>query len=139
MNKVLRRVFAWLLLLAMTVLLVPVAQQASATELTQGAYADADDVFAQIDAMEAQPAKKNATQTQKTDAAAAVVMASDSYVEGSLERKGDSFTWWTDDGIRCVYSPKMRSIQKNMTSDAPAQDAIINEPVATKGGSASRV
>jgi len=137
MNKVLQRVFAWLLLLAMTVSLVPVAQQASATELTQGAYADADDVFAQIDAMEAQPAKKNATQTQKTDAAAAVVMASDSYVEGSLERKGDSFTWWTDDGIRCVYSPKMRSIQKNMTSDAPAQDAIVNEPVATKGGSAT--
>lgn len=103
--------------------------------LTDEDYEIVNDVFAQIDAMEDAPAKKNATQTQKTDAAAQIVMASENYVEGSLERNGDSFTWWTDEGIRCVYNPRMREIYDNMQAPAdPLPDGVYNEPVATKGG-----
>jgi len=103
-----------------------------------GAYAEVDTLFAQIDAMEIREAKRDASQQQLTDAAAEIVMASDSYVKGSLERNGDVFTWWTDEGVRCVYSPRMRQIQGDMSApENTAQNVIENEPTATKGGTPS--
>lgn len=75
----------------------------SARVLTEDDYATIDAVFDQISDMETSPAKKNIAQSQITDAAAAIVTASDGYVEGSLARNGDSFTWETEAGIRCVY------------------------------------
>ncbi len=102
---------------------------------TEEDYAPIDDLFAQIDEMEASPAKKSATETQLADAAAQIVMASENYVEGSLERNGNSFTWWTEEGICCVYSPRMREIESNMVApENPTPDGAYNEPVATKGG-----
>ena len=63
----------------------------------------------------------------KVDEAIAIVMASDSYVEGSLERNGNFFTWETDDGIRCAYSPRMRQINEELTPEAPLilDDALV--------------
>ena len=114
---------------------VPQPEEGEAILLSQADYDQADDIFAQIAAMEAQPAKKNSAQSELTDAAAAIVMASNSYVEGSLDRNGDSFTWETEVGIKCVYSPRMRQIHSQMETPAePLADGSYNEPVATKGG-----
>lgn len=136
-----KRLFALLLALALIGSLLPVGsvRAAEAPEtpearvLTEAEYAEVDAIFAEIDAAEAAPAKKNATQAEKTEAAKSVVMASESYVEGSLEQSGNVFTWWTSSGIRCVYNPRMRELRENMTPENGI-DAIVNEPVATKGG-----
>ena len=108
-----KKLLSLLLCLAMLLSLLPVGL-ATATEATslpqpQAAeavipsdadYADADAVFEQITAMEQSPAKKSSSQAQLADAAIAIVEASDSYVEGSLKRNGDAFTWMTKAGIR---------------------------------------
>ena len=82
--------------------------------LTQQDYQSADDIFRQIDAMEDAPTRRNSTEKQLADEAQALVLASGSYVEDSLERNGNFFTWWTEDGVRCVYSPRMRQIHEDM-------------------------
>lgn len=106
-----------------------------AVELTQQDYESADLIFDQIETMEAQPAKRGSTQSQLSKAAEQIVVGSDSYVEGSLERNGDVFTWFTDSGIRCIYNPHMRQIQQNMVApECPLPDGAYNEPKATKGG-----
>ena len=102
-------------------------------EVSAESYVEVDAVFDLIDASESGPAKKNAKQEEKTADAMAIVMESESYVEGSLEQNGDAFTWWTDDGVRCVYSPRMREIDSELTPEN-ACDEVINEPVAIKGG-----
>ena len=132
-----KRLFALLLALTLVCSLLPttpVLAAASPAEIpTEAAYAKVDVIFDQIDAQEAAPAKKNATDAEKAEAAKAIVMASDSFVEGSLEQSGNVFTWWTDGGIRCVYNPRIREKRENMTPETGI-DAIVNEPVATKGG-----
>ena len=113
------------------------SQDENAIPLDEDDYSAADSVFDKIDEMEKILAKKNGTQEEMTEAAIAIVMASDSYVEGSLERNGNAFTWWTTDGVRCMYNPRMREIEEEMTPSETAQDVIVNEPVAKKGGSPS--
>lgn len=144
MKTAFQRILSFLMVLVMLGAMLPAvyADTTPAQEpmddpivLTDEDYEIVNDVFARIDAMEDAPAKKNATQTQRTDAAAQIVMASENYVEGSLERNGDCFTWWTDEGIRCVYNPRMREIYDNMQAPAdPLPDGVYNEPVAKKGG-----
>ena len=135
----LKRFTAFMLALVMVFALLPTGMiHAHETaeeprEISQEAYAEADAVFDLIDASESGPAKKNATQEEKTEDAIAIVMASDSYVEGSLERNGDAFSWFTDDGIRCMYNPRMQEIQQDQTPETSI-DEIVNEPIATKGG-----
>jgi len=132
-----KRSLALALALVMLLGLLPAGSVRAAEETaaipTEAAYAEVDAIFDLIDAAEAAPAKKSATLAEKTEAAMALVMASESYVDGSLEQSGICFTWWTDDGIRCIYNPRMRQLQKNMTPETGI-DAIVNEPVATKGG-----
>ena len=144
MKTTLKRLFSLLMVLVMLGSMLPAvyADSAPAGEpvddaivLTDEDYAIVNDVFAQIDAMEDAPAKKSASRTQITDAAAQIVMASENYVEGSLERNGNSFTWWTDEGIRCIYNPYMREKYDNMQAPADPEPAgIYNAPKATKGG-----
>ena len=97
-----KRICALLLALALLCSMFPVGTVLAAeeTELTAADYAEADLVFDLIDKAESAPATRSVTQEQKTQAAMEVVMASDSYVEGSLEQSGNSFTWWTENGIR---------------------------------------
>ena len=144
MKSNLKRLFSLLMVLVMLGSMLPAVYADSTpaeepednvTVLTDEDYAIVNDVFAQIDAMEDAPAKKNANRTQITDAAAEIVMASENYVEGSLERNGNSFTWWTDEGIRCIYNPYMREKYDQMEAPADPEPAgIYNEPKATKGG-----
>lgn len=142
MKALFRRTLSLLLILVMAASMLPVAYAQESTDpadksvvLTDEDYASADALFAQIHAMEEAPAKKNATHTQLADAAAALVMESDSYVEGSLERNGNCFTWFTDEGIRCMYNPYMLEKHANMRApENPEPSGIFNEPKATKGG-----
>lgn len=144
MKTIFKRMFSLLMVLVMLGSMLPAvyADNSQAFEpendvvvLTDEDYAIVNDVFAQIDAMEDAPAKKSATRTQVTDAAAQIVMASENYVEGSLERNGNSFTWWTDEGIRCIYNPYMREKYDNMQAPAePEPNGIYNAPKTTKGG-----
>ena len=144
MKTTLKRLFSLLMVLVMVGSMVPAVYADStpaqepvdeAIVLTDEDYAIVNDVFAQIDAMEDAPAKKSASRTQITDAAAQIVMASENYVEGSLERNGNSFTWWTDEGIRCIYNPYMREKYDNMQAPADPEPAgIYNAPKVTKGG-----
>ena len=133
-----KRILALLLALVLACGLLPAgAAQAAEQEprvLTEADYAAVDALFDAIDAAEAAPAKRDETQERKTEAAIALVQASDSYVEGSMVRSGNVFTWWTENGIRCVYNPRMRQLRQNMTPETGV-DATVNEPVATKGGS----
>lgn len=142
MKNLFRRTLSLLLVLVMAASLLPVVYAQETTQspaepvvLTDEDYASADAIFAQIDAMEEAPATRNATEAELADKAAALVMASDNYVEGSLERNGNSFTWWTTEGVRCVYSPRMREIENEMVApENPIADGAYNEPAATKGG-----
>ncbi len=139
MKTIIKKLLSLFLVLALLAPMLPtvlaVGSVEDPKELTAEAYAHADAVFAQIEAMEHMPSKKNATQTEKTDAAVALVQSTQGYVEGSLERNGDAFTWWTDDGIRCAYNPYMHQKRANMQAPADAlPSGVYNEPTDTKGG-----
>lgn len=140
MKNAFKRLLSLVMVLILLGSMLPVlhnhAEAAEVPEvLTDEDYVIVDDVFAQIDAMEDAPAKKGATKKELADEAVQIVMASENYVEGSLERNGDFFTWWTDEGIHCVYSPRMRKIQDNMVApENPVADGAYNEPIAKKGG-----
>lgn len=131
-----KRFLAVLLTLALVLGCVPVMASAQEeTVITEADYADADALFAAFDDLETVHATRNTSQSQITDAAQALVEASDTYVEGSLVRNGDAFTWKTEDGIVCIYNPRLRQIHEDMTPTATGgEDAVSNEPVATKGG-----
>jgi len=140
MKNAFKRLLSLVMVLILLGSMLPVLHNhAEAAELpevlTDEDYAIVDDVFAQIDAMEDAPAKKGATQKELADAAVQIVMASENYVEGSLVRNGDFFSWWTDEGIRCAYSPRVRKIQDDMVApENPIADGAYNEPVLKKGG-----
>ena len=139
MKAMTKRILSVLLAAVMVVCLLPVglvgASDSDVRVLTQEDYALVDALFDRIEEMENAPAKKNSTEAQLADAAEALVLASDNYVEGSLERNGNYFSWMTDEGIRCCYSPRMREIEKEMTPPVnPQPDGAYNEPIATKGG-----
>ena len=142
MKSMFKRMLSLLLVLVMVGSMLPTvfAQEAAdpnpeSVELTDADYASADAIFAKIDKLEAAPATKNATEAELADQAAALVMASEGYVEGSLERNGNSFTWWTEEGVRCIYNPYMREKYANMRApENPEPAGIYNEPKATKGG-----
>ncbi|MBE6927909.1 MAG: hypothetical protein E7467_05410 [Ruminococcaceae bacterium] len=137
MKKHLARLVSLLLTLAMLVGMLPTLATAALKDTaTEDAldYAAVDALFAQFDAMESSPAKKSASQTAKTDAAMAMVIASDSYVEGSIERTGNAFTWWTTDGIHCIYDPYMREKKANMVAPENPLNGAYNEPKEVKSG-----
>jgi len=147
LKNLFKRMFALLLVLVMIGSLIPAPSVQGATLpepesnlLTEQDYQTADAVFAEIDQMEEDHAKKNLSETQLADAAATVVMSSDSYVDGSLDRNGNFFTWWTEDGVRCVYSPRMRQIQDEMVAPSvPEASGAYNVPAATKGSTSTEV
>ena len=140
MKNMFKRIVSLLMVLVLAGSMLPVShvhgeETKESTVLTDEDYAIVNDVFARIDAMEDAPAKKSAKQSQLTDAAIEIVVASENYVEGSLERNGDAFFWMTDVGIRCGYNPRMREIRKDMIApEVPEETGVVNEPIATKGG-----
>ncbi len=134
MRKAIKRLLSLVLVLALLVPIMPAAS-AQPEEPTAADYAQADGLFAQIEAMENAPSKKNASQTAITNAAEALVKRAPDYAAGSLERNGNVLTWWTEGGIHCTYNPYMRQKREQMvTPENPLPSGIYNEPTATKGG-----
>lgn len=135
-----KRSIALLLVMALVLGMLPMVASAKETQaapeiIEEDAYVQVDALFDEIGKLEDVHATRNTSQSQITDDAQELVMASDAYVEGSLERNGDAFTWWTEDGIRCAYSPRLREIHENMTpTEGGGDDGTYNEPVTTKGG-----
>lgn len=137
MTKLCKRFVALVLVLAMVSVMIPTIA-AEPAELTEADYAAQEALFAQIEQLEDVHAKRGSSQKTVSEAAEALVLASENYVEGSLERNGDAFTWMTEEGIRCGYNPRMRRIREEMVApEEPEQTGIVNEPVANRGGSPS--
>lgn len=140
MKNIFRRFLSLLLVLCIAGALLPAIHAGAetgedSTALTEEDYAAVNEVFARIDEMEDAPAKRNAAQTKLTDAAVQIVLESENYVEDSLERNGNTFTWMTDEGIACIYDPQMRAKrEKIVIAEDTAANGVYNEPKATKGG-----
>ncbi len=134
-----KRWFALLLALVMTLLLVPTAFAAGSTEA--GA-----DIWDQIAAIEANAVKSKGTVDLETrtrayegavDQIAAAVEASADYVPGSLIRNGDVLFWDTVDGQGCGYSPRLRArVAETAIPDADpeAYSGVETVSYATRGG-----
>ncbi|MGM9650697.1 MAG: hypothetical protein ACI3VX_02020, partial [Faecousia sp.] len=116
MKHTLKRLLALVLTLAMVCGLLPTiafaeepAAEASAEVIT--AEDDAlvqSDILDGIDSYFSASAKRSeqltlADYVAATDDIKAMVMASDTYVEGSIVDRGDGFFWQTDTGITCGY------------------------------------
>ncbi|MGM9553669.1 MAG: hypothetical protein ACI3V2_05140 [Faecousia sp.] len=148
MKKTWKRLFAFVLMIAMVFTMLPNAFAAhgnkpgrTAKEPSAADYAAVDEVWAEITAKENRLTAKRASAKQTTDAVIATVKASDNYVEGSLARNGDSFTWMTEQGIACHYSPRireqMRSTKVNASFDPTAEVEVETISYAKRGGSPS--
>ncbi len=92
--------------------------------LTDEDYAPTKSLWEDIREKEEDLNAKRATPAQRIEAVIAMVLASDNYVEGSLERNPDNFTWKTDEGIACIY------IYDDQKEDRGGSGA---EPVAVVG------
>ena len=71
--------------------------------LTDEDYAPTKSLWEDIREKEEDLNAKRATPAQRIESIIAMVETSDNYVEGSLERNPDNFTWMTDEGIACIY------------------------------------
>ncbi|MDY2720447.1 MAG: InlB B-repeat-containing protein, partial [Candidatus Faecousia sp.] len=121
MKHTLKRLLALVLTLAMVCGLMPTIAFAEepATETSAEVITAEDDALVQSDILDgidsyfSASAKRSqqltlADYVAATDDIKAMVMASDTYVEGSIVDRGDGFFWQTDTGITCGYFPKDR-------------------------------
>ena len=154
MKHTLKRLLAFLLTIGMVCGLLPTLAFATDTEINpdpvpiaQEAYdAVTADVWQNIETIEdTKVIAKRGTSADASSYAAiiddviATVEASDTYVEGSINRNGDFFTWETTEGVVCGYSPRLRAQVRatgNADADVAATGGIETTSYATKGGSA---
>ena len=120
MKNTLKRLLALVLTIAMVCGILPaMAFAADAEEVSAEFITAADDALVQADILDDIDAyfdasdKRGSERTLADYVAAAddvkeLVMASDTYVEGSIVERGDGFFWQTDTGITCGYFPKDR-------------------------------
>lgn len=147
-----KRILAILLVLAMLPIPATFALDAepSAEPITQEAYdAVTADIWQTIEAIEETEVVAKRGKTAGADSYAAIVddviaavEASDTFVEGSINRNGDFFTWETTEGVVCGYSPRLRArIRANAVEGADAEDyaGVEVTSYATRGGSPSSV
>ena len=145
-----KRILAILLVLAMLPIPATFALDAepAAEPIAQEAYdAVTADIWQTIEAIEETEIVAKRGKTAGADSYAAIVddviaavEASDTFVEGSISRNGDFFTWETTEGIACGYSPRLRArIRANAVEGADAEDyaGVEITSYATKGGSPS--
>ena len=71
-----------------------------------------------------------------SDEVEALVKQSDTYVEGSIVRNGDFFTWETTEGIVCGYSPELRF--KTRENSATGYDVMETVSYEKKGAPSSK-
>lgn len=147
-----RRILAVLLVLAMLPIPATFAQNASssAKPVAQDAYDTVTaDIWQTIEAIEETEVVAKRGKSAGADSYAgivdeiiAAVEDSDTFVDGSIHRNGDFFTWETTEGIVCGYSPRLRAkIRANAVEGANPEDyaGVEVTSYATRGGSASSV
>ncbi len=142
-----KKFIALLLTLAMLAMMLPGAFAAGPDRRPQKEldYTQADALWEQIDAREealleqARPNSTGGTSNMELSLAAeALVLDSDAYVDGSLERSGSSFTWMTTSGVACRYSPRLRNLGREAVPapdyDPAAEAQIQSISYGTRGG-----
>ena len=147
-----KRILAILLVLAMLPIPATFAQETepSAEPIAQEAYdAVTADIWQTIESIEETEVVAKRGKAADADSYAAIVDEiiaavedSDTFVEGSIRRNGDFFTWETTEGVVCGYSPRLRAkIRANAVEGADPEDYAGVEVTSyvTKGGSASSV
>ncbi len=122
MKHITKRLLAFILVFAMMVALLPTISIAAEEPQPENdvdlitaednAIVEAD-VLNDIDLFFSRTAKRSGELTladyiEATDDIMALVMESETYVEGSIVERGDGFFWQTDTGITCGYFPKNR-------------------------------
>lgn len=149
MKKTIKQMLSLILVIAMVCGMIPSAfagnvkkaAPSESKEVTQADYAAADAVWEQITESENKLLATKASQKKMTASAMNIVKASDNYVEGSLQQNGESFTWKTEEGISCHYSPRlrqqMREAKLNPQYDPNEEVPVESVSYATKGGSPS--
>ena len=134
-----------LLLIAIIFGIVPFYSQAAKSEQPIEISAKAmkkikDDVWSVIDDYEDDNIK--ATRGKKVTSAdyaaityeiEALVKQTETYVEGSIVRNGDFFTWETTEGIVCGYSPELRYRESKVDTTKMAGENVTTISYATKG------
>ncbi len=140
-----KRVFAIFMVLCLALSLLPTAvfaakaPVASERVYTEADYSVTNDVWEDILALEESYLSKRLPTTQITQAAMTLVTASENYVEGSLQQNGETFTWRTDEGIACMYSPRLRERARNAKAlegyDISEAPKVLTASYETRGGS----
>ena len=147
-----KRILAILLVLAMLPIPATFAQETepSAEPIAQEDYDTVTaDIWQTIESIEETEVVAKRGKAADADSYAAIVDEiiaavedSDTFVEGSIRRNGDFFTWETTEGVVCGYSPRLRAkIRANAVEGADPEDYAGVEVTSyvTKGGSASSV
>ncbi len=142
-----KKIISVLLLIAMMLTLLPTGVIAAKNEQAVEVSAKAmnkinEDVWSAIEAYEAEKivAKRGEKITAKSYAKISheienLVKKTDTYVEGTINRNGDFFTWETTEGIVCGYSPELRYRERNVDRSAiVGGENISTTSYATKGG-----
>ena len=157
-----KRLFAILMALALVIGLLPTfaaAAPLSEKEVKEEAHVYTEeenalienDVFASIDAVKAEAAQKLGGVAKMTEQdyinieseVIEKILASDTYVPGTLQQNGNFLVWMTTVGIPCCYDPRMEAELHN-TADEPSAEEIARieadaeallETYATRGGS----
>ena len=157
-----KRLFAILMALALVIGLLPTfaaAAPLSEKEVKEEAHVYTEeenalienDVFASIDAVKAEAAQKLGGVAKMTEQdyinieseVIEKILASDTYVPGTLQQNGYFLVWMTTVGIPCCYDPRMEAELHN-TADEPSAEEIARieadaeallETYATRGGS----
>ena len=144
---IMKKLISVLLLIAMMLSLLPTGVIAAKNEQSEEISAKAmatinEDVWSVIDAYEDENivAKRGAKITANDYAKISyeieeLVKKTDTYVEGTINRNGDFFTWETTEGIVCGYSPELRYRERNVDRSAiVGGNNISTTSYATKGG-----
>ncbi|MBQ3216235.1 MAG: InlB B-repeat-containing protein, partial [Oscillospiraceae bacterium] len=120
MKHISKRLLAFLLMLAMVFSMLPAMAFAAEDEQPEVELITAEDdalveadILDDIDTYFDNSATRSGELTladyvEAADDVKAMVMASDTYVEGSIVERGDGFFWQTTTGITCGYFPKDR-------------------------------
>ena len=144
MKKTITKLMAMLLVVAMICSMLPVFASAAKTEdqpkeITKKSEDIINaDVWSMIEDFEddnIKPKRGKITIGQYaeiSDEIEALVKQSETYVEGSIVRNGDFFTWETTEGIVCGYSPELRF--KTRDNSETGSDNTETVSYATKAG-----
>ena len=148
MKKTITKLMAMLLVVAMVCSMLPVFASAAKTEEQPKEISKKSediinaDVWSMIEDFESdniKPKRGKVTADQYaelSDEIEALVKQSETYVEGSVNRNGDFFTWETTEGIVCGYSPELRF--KLRDNSETGSDVTETVSYATKAGPGSK-